>query len=71
MALEDFKDLVATSATLSSSVVLLTGISVCKAFFKNGTTGEATAITFVSRKILKMDFDNMIYDISCCECDSK
>ena len=50
MALEDFKDLVATSATISSSVVLLTGVAECNAFLKSGTTGDATSVTFVSRK---------------------
>ena len=50
MALEDFKDLVATSATISSSIVLLTGVAVCNAFLKSGTTGDATSVTFVSTK---------------------
>ena len=48
MALEDYKDLVATSATISSSIQFLTGIAVCNAFLKKGSTGDATAATFVS-----------------------
>ena len=48
MGLEDYKDVVATSATVTSSVQLLTGIAVCSAFLKKGTTGDATAVTFVS-----------------------
>ena len=48
MGLEDYKDLVATSATISSSIQFLTGIAVCNAFLKKGSTGDATAATFVS-----------------------
>ena len=48
MGLEDYKDLVATSATISSSIQFLTGIAVCNAFLKKGNTGDATAATFVS-----------------------
>ena len=48
MALEDYKDVVATSATISSSIQFLTGIAVCNAFLKKGSTGDATAATFVS-----------------------
>ncbi len=59
MALDDFKGLVATSATISSSIVLLTGIAVCNAFLKSGTTGDATSVTFVSRKS-----DNWIVSLS-------
>ena len=48
MVLEDFKELVSMSATVSSSIHLLTGISICSNFFKKGTTGEATSAPFVS-----------------------
>ena len=48
MVLEDFKYFVSTSATISSSILLLTGIAICNDFSKKGTTGEATAATFVS-----------------------
>ena len=48
MGLDDFKEVVATTATITSSVQLLTGIAVCNAFLKKGTTGDATAVTFVS-----------------------
>lgn len=47
MVFEEFKDLVSTSATISSSLLLLTGISICNAFIKKGTTGEATAAIFI------------------------
>ena len=49
MVLEDFKEVVATTATITSSVQLLTGVAVCNAFLKQGTTGDATAITFVRK----------------------
>ena len=57
MGLEDFKEVVATTATISSSVQLLTGVAVCNAFLKKGTTGDATAITFVSELRLKTLYD--------------
>ena len=48
MVLEDFKEVVSVSATISSSIQLLTGITICRTFLKKGTTGEATSAPFVS-----------------------
>ena len=65
MALEEFKDIIATSATISSSIQLLTGIAVCNTFLKKGTTGESTSATFVSKileSILAFCYAIFIYD---------
>ena len=48
MALEDYKDIVSTTATITTIIQFLTGITVCKKFVANGTTGESSSAPFVS-----------------------
>ena len=54
MVLEDYKDLVSTTATITTIVQFLTGITVCKKFAINGTTGESSSAPFVSYENIYM-----------------
>ena len=47
MALEDYKDLISTCATITTIAQFLTGITVCQKFIKSGTTGESSSAPFV------------------------
>ena len=48
MVLEDYKELVSTTATITTIIQFLTGITVCKKFVTSGTTGEISSVPFVS-----------------------
>lgn len=48
MALEDYKDFVSTCATVTTIIQFLTGITVCKNYVSNGSTGESSSAPFVS-----------------------
>ena len=48
MALEDYKDLISTSATITTIIQQLSGITVCKKYAANGSTGESSSVSFVS-----------------------
>ena len=48
MVLQDFKDIVSATATITTIIQFLTGITVCTKFVANGTTGESSSAPFVS-----------------------
>ena len=48
MSLEDYKDLISTSATITTIIQQLSGITVCKKYAANGSTGESSSVSFVS-----------------------
>ena len=52
MALEDYKDLISTCATITTIAQFLTGITVCQKFIKSGTTGESSSAPFVRIHLL-------------------
>jgi len=47
MSLEDWKDVVANGATVSTIVMFLVGIQVCLGFWRNKSTGESSCLTFL------------------------
>ena len=49
MVLEDYKELVSTSATITTIIQFLTGTTVCKQFIESRSTGESSCLPFVSK----------------------
>jgi len=47
MSLEDWKEVVANGATVSTIIMFLVGIQVCLGFWKNKSTGESSCMTFL------------------------
>ena len=52
MALEDYKDLLSTTATITTVVQFLAGTTVCQKYVSSGSTGESSSVPFVSSVIL-------------------
>jgi len=47
MALEEWKEVVANGATVSTIIMFLVGIQVCLGFWRQKTTGESSCLTFL------------------------
>jgi len=47
MVLEEWKDVVANSATICAIGMFLSGMEICAKFYKNKTTGETSPMTFL------------------------
>eukprot|EP00090_Calanus_glacialis_P009977 TRINITY_DN18359_c0_g1_i1.p1 TRINITY_DN18359_c0_g1~~TRINITY_DN18359_c0_g1_i1.p1 ORF type:complete len:217 (+),score=52.70 TRINITY_DN18359_c0_g1_i1:74-724(+) len=47
MPLEEWKDIVGNSATITTIIQFLVGSQVCAVFYKNKTTGETSGLTFL------------------------
>ena len=48
MALEDYKELIGSLATITTIIQFLAGIPVCQKYIANGSTGESSSAPFVS-----------------------